>query len=92
MSLYAIDVRIAIRHAARTLAFINHAAQAFHGGMVRFVQGVSLVREQLHGLANTSGLVNAALLADGQVHGQMQKRIFFGGVNVQHAGQCRINV
>jgi hypothetical protein len=88
----AVDVHIAIRHAARALTFVNHAAQAFHGGVMGLVQGVAFVGEQFHGLANAARLVNAALLANRQVHGQMQKRILSGGINIEHAGQGRIHV
>jgi len=90
--LNAVNVDIAVRHAARALTFENHATQAFHGGMVRLVQGLSFVAQQFHRLPNAAGLVNAALLADGQMHGQVQKGVFFGGVNLQHAGQGGVYV
>jgi len=69
---------------------MNHSAEALHGGVMRLVQGVLFVGEQFYSLSDAPGLVNAALFADGQVHGQMQKRIFLGGICVQHAGQGSI--
>ncbi|MNY44705.1 hypothetical protein D3C86_1797550 [compost metagenome] len=43
--------------------------------MVGLVQRVEAAREQLHGLAYAARLVDAALLADRQMHGQVQERI-----------------
>ena len=71
MSLHAVNVNLTIGHATRALAFVNHAAEALHGGVMRLVQGFPFVGEQFHRLTDAPGLVNAALLADGQVHGQM---------------------
>jgi hypothetical protein len=45
MALHASDVSLAIRHAASFLAFVDHAAQAFHRLVMRTVQGVEFVRE-----------------------------------------------
>ncbi len=60
--------------------------------MVRQVQGIAPVREQLHRLANAARLVNAALLADGQVHGQVQKRIVLAGLGIVHAAQGSVHI
>ena len=68
VTLHAGDVGITIGHAARTLTFMHHATQAFHGLMVCIVQGVESVGQQLHSLADATRLVNAALFADRQVH------------------------
>ncbi len=43
--------------------------------MVRVVQRIAPCGQQLHRLANAAWLINAALLADGQVHGEVQKRV-----------------
>ena len=92
MALHAIDVGLAVGHATRTLAFVNHATQAFHGLVVCIVQRVELVGEQFHRLANAAGLVDAALFADGQVHRKVQKRVGPVRVVFQHAGQGRVHV
>ena len=68
MPLHAVNVDLAIRHFAGSLAFKNHATQAFHRGVMSLVQGLLFVTQQFNGLANAAWLVNAALLADGQVH------------------------
>ena len=43
--------------------------------MVGVVKRIAPVGEQFNGLAYSTGLVNAALLTDGQVHGEVQKGI-----------------
>ena len=43
--------------------------------MVRLVHAAALGGQQLHRLADAAGLVNRALLADGQVHGQVQEGV-----------------
>lgn len=48
--------------------------------------------EQLHSLANAARLVDAALLADGQGHGQMQKRIGFAINYFVHRDQRCMNI
>ena len=48
--------------------------------------------EQLHRLAYAAWLVDAALLADGQVHGQVQKRVAAPGLAGLHGGQCGIHI
>ena len=92
VALHAGDVGFTVGHAARALAFKNHASQAFHGAVVRVVQRVDPVRQQFHCLADAPGLVNAGLLADGQVHREVQKRIGPVGVVVEHAGQRSIKI
>ena len=75
MALHAGDIGIPIGRTTGALAFPQHLSQAFHRVVVRAVQGIALVREQLHRLADAARLVNRALLADGQMHGQVQKRV-----------------
>ena len=43
--------------------------------MMRIVYVVASGSQQLHRLSNPLGLVDRALLADGQMHGQMQERV-----------------
>ncbi len=53
--------------------------------MVGVVKRIAPVGEQFNGLAYSTGLVNAALLTDGQVHGEVQKGIavpLAAGVNL----------
>ncbi len=71
---------------------MHHATQAFHGLVVGIVQGVEPVGQQLDCLTNASGLVDAALLADRQVHRQVQKRILPVRVGCVHVGQRSIDV
>jgi hypothetical protein len=66
--LHAVNVDLAIRHFAGSLAFKNHPTQAFHRGVMSLVQGLLFVTQQFNGLANAARLINAALFADRQVH------------------------
>ena len=59
---------------------------------MRFVQRVAPGRQQFDGLADAAWLVNRALLADGQVHRQVQERVRFAAVHVVHFFQRRFNV
>jgi len=63
------------------LAVGQHLAQAFHGFVVGGVQVRAALGQQFHGLADATRLVDAALLADGQVHGQVQEGV--GAVRLQ---------
>jgi hypothetical protein len=90
--LHAVNVNIAIWHFSCALALKNHAPQAFHGGVVRLVQRLFFVTQQFNSLANAAWLVNAALLADGQVHGKVQKRVVPSGVHIEHGGQSGIDI
>jgi hypothetical protein len=50
------------------------------------------VGEEFDRLANAARLVNAALLADGQVHGKMQERVGAPILNLGHGGQRSVHV
>jgi len=69
------DVGIAIRRSPRLLRFPEHGAQALHRRVVRSVQRAQSGAEQFHGLSDAARLIDAALLADRQVHGQVQEGI-----------------
>ena len=60
--------------------------------MVCVMKRVAPVGQQFNRLANSPGLVNAALLADGQVHGQVQKRIALSLRVGIHLTQGRIHI
>ena len=60
--------------------------------MVGIVQPVQAPRQQFHRLADAAWLVNAALLADRQVHRQVQKRVGALGLQVVIAGDGRLGV
>jgi uncharacterized protein (UPF0332 family) len=62
--LHAFNVNIAVWHFACALTLKNHASQAFHGGVMRLMQRLFFVTQQLNGLANAARLVNAALFTD----------------------------
>jgi hypothetical protein len=79
---------LAIWHFAGSLAFKNHATQAFHRGVMSLVQGLLFVTQQFNGLANTARLINAALFADRQVHRQVQKRIVAIWVHQKHVAKA----
>jgi hypothetical protein len=97
-ALHRFHVRLAIGRATGALAFPDHLAQALHGDMVGIMQGVQPRCEQLNRLPYTTGLVYGALLADGQMHGQMQKRVGFAGfpggaiVRLFQFEQCSIHI
>ena len=86
------EVGLAIRRSPGALAFPQHMPQAIHGFMVGLVQGVAPVREQLKRLPNPTRLVNAALLADGQMHREVKKRVLPFFQNLGHAGQRSIHI
>ena len=88
-ALDAVDVGCAVRRATCALAFPHHLAQAFHCFMVRIVQRIALGGQQLNSLPDAAWLVDRALLADGQVHRQVQKWIGFTAFNVVHLVKCR---
>jgi hypothetical protein len=92
MLLHAPYIDVAIGGASGTLALPNHLAQAIHGFVVSGVQGVTAVGQHLYGLPNAAGLVNAALLADGQVHGQMEERIALTFIDLLHGSQGCIDI
>ena len=91
-ALDTLDVSRAVRWSARTLAFPNHLAQAVHRLMVCVMQRVSLCSQQLDRLPNAARLVNRALLADRQMHRQVQEGIGLASFNVVHFFQCHIRV
>jgi hypothetical protein len=98
-ALHASHVGVSVGRLAAALGVINHLAQALHGCMVGFVQAIKTGREQFYRLADATRLVDAALLADRQVHGQMQKRPGvlrglggFAGLFCRQPSQRRVNV
>ena len=60
--------------------------------MVRSVQVASAGSQQFNRLANAAWLVDAALLGNGQMHGQVQERVGFVVVCVDHFEQGCIHV
>ena len=72
--------------AARTLL------QSLLGGVVRVVQGIEARGEQLYCLADTARLVDGALLADRQMHRQMQERVGPALDLVAHAAKSGVDV
>ncbi len=90
--LHSVDVGVAIGGAAAALAFPNHLAQGLHGFVMRAVQGVAFGAEQLYRLTDASRLVNRALLAHRQVHGQMQKGVGLAVFHVIHACERCIDI
>ena len=74
VALHTGHVRRAIGRASTALAVLQHPPQALHGVVVGLVQRVVPVGQQLDRLPDTAWLVDAALLCDGQMHGQMQER------------------
>ena len=73
VALHAGHVRCAIGRAPTALAVLQHPAQALHGIVMGLVQGVVPVGQQLDRLPDAAWLVDAALLRDGEMHGQMQE-------------------
>src|SRR3990167_7344885 len=72
---HLVDVGLAVGRSAGALAFPEHGAQALHHLVVRRVQIAASRGQELHRLADARWLVDAALLADGEVHGQVQERV-----------------
>jgi hypothetical protein len=60
--------------------------------MVCVVQRLAFGGQQLHGLAYASGLVYGALLADGQVHGQVQKGVGLTGFHGIQGGERSVHI
>lgn len=92
MALHTRDVSRAVGHFSSHLTVLQHFPEALHHFMVCMVKRISTVRKQFHGLSDPARLVNAALFSDGQMHGQVQKRIFPTGLNVGHGAQRCIDV
>ena len=89
-ALHTVNVSRTIWRAACALALPHHLPQAVHRFMMRIVQGVKSCCQQFNRLANAAWLVNRTLLADGQVHRQVQERIRPAALHVVHLCQCRI--
>jgi hypothetical protein len=92
MALNAVNVSCTVRRASCALAFPHHLAQAVHGFMVRVVKRVALGCQKLNRLPNAARLVNGALLADRQMHRQVQKRVGFTAFNVVHFFKCSVGI
>jgi len=61
--------------------------------MVSLVQVATPGCQQFHRLPDPRGLVDAALFADGQVHGEVKEWVFlFSLARFAHLGQCGIHV
>ena len=73
--LHAGHVGLAIGRAGVALRVGQHLAQAFHHLVVRRVQIAPLGGQQFHRLPYAARLIDAALLADRQVHRQVQERV-----------------
>ena len=67
MLLHTCDIGVAVGRTSGALAFPNHFARPIYGLVVDGVQRVAAMRQLLHRMPDAAGLVNAALLADGQV-------------------------
>ena len=91
-ALHRVNIGLTIGGASAALALPQHGSQAFHHLVVGIMQAVALSGQQLHRLANASGLIDGALFADGDMHGQMQKRVGLTAVAFVLLGQRRINV
>ena len=89
-ALDTVNISRTIWRVACTLAFPHHLPKTVHRFVMRIVQGVAPGGQQFNRLANAAWLVNRALLADGQVHRQVQKRIRLAALHVVHLCQCRI--
>jgi len=92
LALHASNIGVTFGWAPRLLTFPQHFPQAVHGFVVGLVQGVAFVGKQFDGLAYASGLVDAALLTDRQVHRQVQKRVGAALLRFAHAGQCGVYI
>lgn len=92
VSLHTGHVRCAIWRAPTALAVLQHTAQALHGIVVGMVQRVMAMGQQLDRLPDATRLVNAALLRNGQMHGQMQKRVTASRLLRADGGQGRVQV
>ena len=74
-ALHRINISLTVWWSSVALALPQHGSQAFHHLMLSVMQIGSFGGEQLYRLSNALGLVDGTLLADGQMHGQMQKRV-----------------
>lgn len=79
-----VDVGLPIGWATGALAFPEHVAQALHHFVVGGVQIATPGHEQFNRLADAGWLVDAALFADRQVHGEVQKGVGLPGLRVVH--------
>jgi len=91
-ALYRVNISLTIGRESAALALPQHVSQAFHHLVVGVMQAVALSGQQLNRLANAAWLVDGALFADGDMHGQMQKRVGLTAVAFVLLGQRRINV
>ena len=89
---HALDVGLAVGRAAAPLRIPEHPAEALHrlvlGGMARAERG----GEQLERLADPGRLVDRHLLADRQVHRQVQERVAAAVAAVVARGQRPIEL
>ena len=92
VSLHTGNVARSVWHDAAGLAVLQHPPQALHHFMVGMVQRVASVGKQFDRLADASRLIDAALLRDGQVHRQVQKRIFTASVRRADGAQGGIKI
>ena len=83
---------MAIGRATIALAFPQHFAQAIHHLVVGIVERIAACGQQFHRLADAGGLVDGALLADRQVHGQVQEGVAAGGVGLLHVAQGGVHI
>ena len=92
VALHTGHVRRAIGCAPTALAVLQHSAQALHGLVMGLVQGVVPMGQQLDRLPDAAGLVDAALLRDGEMHRQMQECVATSVLRHAHGGQGSIQV
>ena len=87
------DIGLTVWWSPGALAFPQHAPETLHDLMMSSVQIAASRGQQLDRLTNAGGLVDAALFADGQVHRQMQKRVFAAlGFGLSDSAQSRIQI
>ena len=67
--LHAFQILVRIGCQATALALPDHRAQTLHDGVVGLVARAQVLTQVVNGRSNTSGLVNRALLLNGQGHG-----------------------
>jgi cytochrome c553 len=90
--LHAIDISLAVGRTPGALALPHHAAETLHRVVVGIEQRAATRGQQLDRLADAARLVDGALLADGQVHRQMEKRIFTTVFSVVDANDGSIGI
>lgn len=71
----ALKVAGGIRREARLLRLVQHLAQAFHGLVHGIVPALMAMQELVNAVPNAGRLVNAVLLLEGEVHGEVQKGV-----------------